>query len=315
MVTETSEVFLPSNTKAVAYLRLAALLSGFITIGFSVVMLVLKVVDIYIVAACTTGSLLICFHLVRKPGKSLTLPQKIIGLSSSSTIAIFGIMHISINSQIDLYAITIFCLVVSIFLLSVKIPHRHHFSNLLAFVATLLSAYNFFNATYSILLLNVGISAIHDQLAISILLLLFSQTILLCKPDRGFLGMMTTNTTSSKVSLRFFFYFILIGPLTSFCILLGLKFQFFSNAMVIPLLVTLLTAFSIIMNWLNAKFLYKLELEKYLITEILRVNNIDLEVHSKDLKTQIAELEKEKKDIKDSVDYRNRLKDIISDQG
>ena len=85
--------------------------------------------------------------------------------------------------------------------------------------------------------------------------------------------------------------------------------------MVIPLLVTLLTAFSIIMNWLNAKLLYKLELEKYLITEVLRVNNIDLEVHSKDLKTQIAELEKEKKDIKDSVDYRNRLKDIISDQG
>ena len=315
MAINPSEVFLPSNIKAIVNLKRISLLSGTATIFLSILLALNNTIDISIAAACVTGSLLVCFHLLRKPGKSLTIIQMIFGISISFLVALFSFFHFLNFSFKDLYAITIFCIVVSIFLLSVKVHHRHHFSHLFAFAAVMLSAYQFFQAVYSIFIGKVALNTSYDSLLIAILLLLFSQTILLCKPDRGFLGMMTTNTTSSKVSLHFLLYFIIIGPIATSLVLIGEIKGLYPNETVIPLLVTILTVTSITMNWLNAKFLYKLELEKYLITEVLRVNNIHLETKSEDLKTQIAFLEREKEEMRDKYDTRNKLRDIISSQG
>lgn len=315
MTQNISEVFLPSNLHAIKNLKLLSLLSGFLTIILSALLAYFNLIDLYIALACVSGSALICFHLLRKPGKILTLPQKIAGLIVSTLICGFASGHVINSSFKDLYSLPLFCLVVSIFLLSVKLPHRHHFSHLFAFAGVMISSFFFFLDVYIFFSEKLTLSSFYPEFSISLLLLLFSQTILFCKPDRGFLGMMTINTTSSKVALRFIFYFICIGPLLSLLVLLGEYGQIYSQETILPLLVILLTGTSIIMTWLNAKFLYKLELEKYLITEILRVNNVHLETSSDDLKTQIAKLELENKEITDKFDHRNRLKDIISARG
>jgi predicted membrane protein len=144
----------------------------------------------------------------------------------------------------------------------------------------------------------------------SAIFVLLCISILLRWPDRGFVGIFTTDSISSKFSLRLLFINLIVTFIIGIIILIGMKKETYSAFEVIAVLIISFMLLSSVFAWINLKLLYRYELERFIMKEELRVHNITVNLDTEDLTDKMVELEDKNKEIADKLSSRNRLMDI-----
>jgi hypothetical protein len=192
-----------------------------------------------------------------------------------------------------------------------KLSYRFHIVQLLIFIVTVFHTTILLSFIYRIFLGAASPHIIYIPLNLTLLFSLLCNAILLRWPNRGFLGIFTTDALSSTLSLRMLFVSVISAPLLGLTGLLWSQWQGYYSYETVVIVVILLMIFLAIFAWLNVKLLYKFELEHYLMKEALRVNNIDLELGQEDLSTKITSLEQTKKQYEEKLDNRTSLTNIV----
>lgn len=335
------DIYLPSNNGAIKLIWTAACVS--VVISFIAGVLILfgwiantlgitffdpSIVNLPIGVGIIAGCLsMIAFFQIKTNLSRPYSPMVIFGLCGSIVVILIGLMTlynslilriITSVSPISISYITSFTFVfmgLSTLFAFIKIHHRFHYLQIFALIAISLNTYIFLNSLYRIFFSNLNItSGVTNSLIISTVLIIFCQASLLAKPSRGFFGLFTMNSLSSKLALRSLFYIIFAPPLLGGAVIMGQQLKFFDVNGTIPLLAISLTFMYIIITWLNAKFLYHLEQETYLMKEALRVNSISLELSAEDLTKKLDETEKSRKDVEDKFNNSLSLSDLVGDK-
>lgn len=149
----------------------------------------------------------------------------------------------------------------------------------------------------------------------SLTFLFVSLSILLAKANRGFMAVFTADTVSSVLASRFLVVIMMILPLLGYIYLFGLNAHFYDQYSGMALAITALVLVSIVAVWMNISNVYKLELERFVIREELRVRNIKLTINSEDLTGRVKELEEDKKEVVDKLTHQDTLKDVVEGLG
>lgn len=308
-----SNIRIPANEGEVKIIQKISDLSGFISAITALALFLLWGMNVFLFV----GVISACLFLLIQKKKYRTLPlskvQKMPSVIMSLFIILFGVLSIQSSQSNFFYGFALCFFGVSMVLRFTRLIHRHHFSQLILFFTILLIALSFYKFVYVAIstqsLITQANSLIHSALFI-----ICCQSLLLSKPDRGFLGMLTLDSPSSRLALRFLVYLIVVPPVMSFTLLVAGYLKLFDKELTIPLLIIFLNLMSLTVNWLNMKLLYKFERERYLIGEALRVNNIQLEIESEDLNVRVSKLQKEKDDVIRKVNNSQSLQEIVSSQ-
>ncbi len=313
VVYPASNINVPANTGAVTLIRRISDVSGVLSAGAAFVMFLFGLIHLFIFAGVISSALFLLIQKKKYSTIQLSNVRKIISVVLLVLIILFGVLSI-LSSQSNFYYGVALCVFgITMILLYTKLVHRHFFSQLILFFTILLVALTFYESVYAVIT-KQDLHTKVNQLMISALFIISCQSLLLSKPDRGFLGMLTIDSPSSRLSLRFLIYLIVVPPVMSFALLTAGYMKLFDKELTIPLLIIFLNLMSLTVNWLNTKLLYKFELERYLIGEALRVNNIELEIKSEDLNIKVNELQREKDDVTQKVNNSQSLSEIVSGQ-
>jgi hypothetical protein len=198
----------------------------------------------------------------------------------------------------------------ALFATILRIPHRYHFRQLAVSLVLSISLFGFLDNMYHFIVtgsITGGIATLLD----SLLFFILSLSIIFMKPDRGFIGLFTTESRSSQLARMSFYYFITMPPLLGFLLLFGENLSILTPSGRLALLVVLVMLISIFVTWLNVRFLYRSEVEHFLMKEALRINNISLEMSATDLSSKVNELEKAKTEVTKKFDNQQSLVDIM----
>lgn len=337
----THNIYLPSNNGAIkkiikiAYLSCAAsliigtlmLFGGVITIlGYS--SLDVSIVNVPISLGIIIGSLsqLVLPHIEAKSSAPF-LVGKMLSVMGSLILVLIGVLLLG-NTLLPKLAIPFFPSSVgivqgltfiltglSLFFGHLKITHRFHFVQAFALIVIFFNSYTLLVSLYSIFVPVYSLTnSTINSFVISLVMIIFSLQFLLAKPARGFCGLFTMDSLSSKLALRSLFYIILAPPILGGIVILTQRLKLFDSTAAIPLMAIVLIFLFIVIAWLNGKSLYHLEQESYLMREALRVNSISLELSAEDLTKQLADTEKSKKDAEDKFSNSLSLSDLVGDQ-
>jgi len=309
-----SNIRIPTNTGGVVIIQRISDMSGAISAMMALALFLFWGMNVFLFAGVISTCLFLLFQKKRHNALQLSNARKILSVVILLFIILFGILSIlsSPNNFYSGFALCVFG--VSMILIFTKLIHRYHFSQLILFFTILLIALSFYKSVY-VVISTQSLLTQTNSLILSALFIICCQALLLSKPDRGFLGMLTIDSPSSRLSLRFLVYLIVVPPVMSFSLLTAGYMKLFDKEMTIPLLAIFLNLMSLTVNWLNMKLLYKFERERYLIGEALRVNNIQLEIKSEDLNIRVNELQKEKDEVTSKVNNSQSLQEIVSSKG
>lgn len=313
VVYPASNINVPPNTGAVTLIRRISDVSGVLSAGASFVLFLFGLIHLFIFAGVISLALFLLIQKKKYSTIQLSNVRKIISVVLLVLIILFGVLSILNSPSNFYYGVTLCVFGMTMMLLYTKLVHRHFFNQLILFFTILLVALTFYESVYAVIT-KQDLHTKVNQLMISALFIISCQSLLLSKPDRGFLGMLTIDSPSSRLSLRFLIYLIVVPPVMSFALLTAGYMKLFDKELTIPLLIIFLNLMSLTVNWLNTKLLYKFERERYLIGEALRVNNIQLEIKSEDLNIRVNELQREKDDVTRKVNNSESLSEIVSGQ-
>lgn len=203
----------------------------------------------------------------------------------------------------------------SYFIAKTKLLHRFHTAQLLAFVAAIFYTTIMLSLVYRTF---TGISNphfFHLAPSLTVAFTILGNAILLHWPNRGFVGMFTTSTTSSALSLRILLISVASVPALGLVGLLWGQSQSYYPYEIVTVVTVLLMVFLAIFAWINVKALYGFEMEHFLMKEALRVNNISLTLDKEDSSAKITGLEKTKKQYEDKLSNQSSLSDIVERSG
>lgn len=322
-------IHLPIHRRSDAIMQIIALTGGILAFGSGVLILI--------------GALLQLPLLIHIFGKNLVnVPAAMAILVSSAAIVLYkikkdlplflsGILLFIIGGlwilktifpQINMFLIFpttnvqigIFFLLFggSAILSTLKIPHRFHVAQAILFPALLFSAFELINDSYQFILSGKIPHGLHQTTILgSLVFLLLCQSLMLIKPNRGFITLFNTETTSSLLARLTLMYFISVPPVLGLAVLIGGKLGFFTVNEKIAVLVVSMTAVSMMITWINVKLLYPAEVQYYLTKEAFRVNNLTLKLDTEDLSTKVNQLEKTKQEITGKLDHQHKLLDAV----
>lgn len=313
VVYPASNINVPANTGAVTLIRRISDVSGVLSAGASFVLFLFGLIHLFIFAGVISLALFLLIQKKKYSTIQISNVRKIISVVLLVLIVLFGALSILSSLSNFYYGVALCVFGMTMMLLYTKLVHRHFFNQLILFFTILLVALTFYESVYAVIT-KQDLHTKVNQLMISALFIISCQSLLLSKPDRGFLGMLTIDSPSSRLSLRFLIYLIVVPPVMSFALLTAGYMKLFDKELTIPLLIIFLNLMSLTVNWLNTKLLYKFERERYLIGEALRVNNIQLEIKSEDLNIRVNELQREKDDVTRKVNNSESLSEIVSGQ-
>ncbi len=266
------------------------------------------------VIALAGCSLTIFFYNSTK--KTLLIFLSFINLGIGLVTVLIYFFHplsfLAIASAMNLRAGLIFVLLGYSLLISIsRMHHRFHYSQLILFIALFLGLFGFLDSLYQLISTGQFISGGENSLVGSMLFFILCQSFLLAKSNRGFLGLFTTDTNSSKLARFSLIYYAILPSTLGILFLIEEKIGFLSSNGRLAFLILTLMLISVIITWINIKVLYPSEVENYLTKEALRINNITLELDTKDLSSKMDEVEKSKKDLADKLNNRDTLFDYI----
>lgn len=189
--------------------------------------------------------------------------------------------------------------------------HRFHYLQLILFIALFLGLFGFLESVYLLISTGQFISIEENSLAGSILLFTLTQSFLLAKTNRGFLGLFTTDTNSSQLARFSLIYYAILPPMLGILLLVEEKVGFLNSYGRLAFLILSQMLISVIITWINIKLLYPSEVENYLTKEALRINSVTLALDAKELSSKIDEVEKTKKALADKLNNRDSLIDYV----
>lgn len=196
-----------------------------------------------------------------------------------------------------------------------KLPHRFHVAQSILFFLCLtvstVALYNGFRLLYPSLGSTVSLGVFLSSLAYAFLCL----SLYLSKGDRGFVGMFTTDSLSSQLARRSLISFVISMIVISSLIYFAQKSGRLDAQLGIVLFLVLIIFLLIGIIWGNVKSLYASEVERFLMQEALRVNNISLEQHSNKLSSKVVELENAKKEVASKLTYQQTVSEIMNQKG
>lgn len=203
----------------------------------------------------------------------------------------------------------------SYFFARLKMLHRFHAAQLMAFAATVFYTTVLLSLIYRTF---TGIPSPHIiRLApsLTVLFTILCNAILLHWPHRGFVGMFTTSTTSSTLSLRILLISVASVPVIGLVGLVWGQSQSYYPYEIVIVVAILMMVFLAVFAWMNVKALYGFEMEHFLMKEALRVNNIGLAIDKEDSTAKITSLEKAKKQYEDKLKNQSSLSEIVESSG
>lgn len=324
----TESIHLPSHLPSVKITRRISLIGGFIIIlsSFSIFFGWLLKIDFLfflfgnklvnlpaIIALLACG---ITIFIYNSAHRILLLFLCIITLCIGLMTVLSYFFHLfsffSLFSAINLRAGIIFVLLgYSQLINSSSTRHRFHYSQLILFIALFLGLFGLLESVYLLISTGEFLSFEENSLFGSILLFILTQSFLLAKTNRGFLGLFTTNTNSSQLARFSLIYYAILPPILGIFFLLEEKVGFLNSNGRLAVLILAQMLISVIITWINIKMLYPSDVENYLTKEALRINSMTLELDAKDLSSKINEVEKTKKALADKLNNRETLIEYV----
>ncbi len=192
-----------------------------------------------------------------------------------------------------------------------KLPYRFHIVQLLVFIVTIFSTTILTSFIYRFFLNAPVPHIIYLPLNLTLLFSLLCNALLLRWPNRGFVGIFTTDSTSSMLSLRLLLISVISAPLLGLIGLFWAQNQTYYSYETVVVVAILLMIFLAIFAWVNVKLLYSFELEHFLMKEALRIHNIDLATEQENLSTKIANLEQTKEQYAEKLSNQTKLTDLV----
>jgi uncharacterized membrane protein YhdT len=191
-----------------------------------------------------------------------------------------------------------------------KAIHRFHFVHLCVLVLLSLSTIVILGFLYR-QIVSPHFYAINMPLGLAIVLFMSCVEFSLRWPARGFIGLFTTDSSSGTFAMRMLLTTVVMVSVVGLVTLLGVEQGIYSihEAMAVGavLLIILFTA----ITWINTKLLYKMELERFIFREELRIHNIDLKLGNKELAEKMKGLEQANREFSIKLNERNKYFEAI----
>ena len=267
------------------------------------------------ISVTTTLGLLLCSAIIileEKISEKDYLRQKT-KMSMGTLSAALGLIVIALGvSQIQIemgIGISLIALGAATVFARIKTNHHYHIVHILILVALSLNSMAMLNHAYKIFF-PISLKVPTVPLNIAILFFLLCAAFSLRWPGRGFIGIFTTDTGSSMFAIRLLVVSVVSTSILGFIVLLGTKLGLYEDHEEVAIFAILLIILSTILSWLNSKLVYKMELERFLLREQLRIHNIDLTLGNEDLTTKMRGLEKRNEEFADKLDNREKLQDF-----
>ena len=191
-----------------------------------------------------------------------------------------------------------------------KLLHIYHTVHFLIFVVLIVSSTILLRYAYG-LIFPLNSSFINMPVNSAILFFLLCASSALRWPARGFIGMFTTDTLSSMFALRLLIISVITTTILGFLSLLGVLLGIYNKHEAVAVFAMSQIALSTILAWLNAKLIYKLELERFLILEELKIHSIDLQMGNEELTVKMKGLDKTNKEYLDKLNNQEKFGDVI----
>jgi hypothetical protein len=192
-----------------------------------------------------------------------------------------------------------------------KASMRFHFVQLFSFTILIINFMAILGYLY-LLLSPVAINVPYTPLALATTFVLLCFAILLRWPARGLIGMFTTDSISSMYALGLLIINILITFILGFLSLVGVRLGIYASYEATAVLIVLLIVCTIVFVWVNIRLLYRLELERFVMKEELRVHNIDLRLGNEDLVGKMTQLQEKNKEYADKLSNQEKYQDVTS---
>ena len=199
----------------------------------------------------------------------------------------------------------------SIIVSNSQVPHRYHFSQILVISILVFTTFKLIDTIYRLALFYSPTAQMVEFFCLSAILIIYSQSILFTKPDRGFLGIFTSDSPSGVFAQRLLFYIIFLPSFEGLIIILGNLVKLYDIYTMMSITVVTFMFTYIGIAWINAKSLYRSEQERLVMREALRINNIHLELSKENLSNKVVELQKEKEQVSSKINNMESLKDIV----
>jgi len=191
-----------------------------------------------------------------------------------------------------------------------KIIHRFHIVQLLMMMVVVVSEIVILGFLYQFFSTGTVTHILVIPINTSIFFAFLCHAWLLKWPNRGFVGMFTTDTLTTKFSLRILVSEALLIPMIGLiCLVIG-QSSFYSPSEIVALVVIVMIVMIGVFSWLNVKLLYKYDMEYFLMKESLRINNITIKMTSEEMVGKMLELEKTKGEYANKLNYQDNFRDV-----
>jgi hypothetical protein len=315
-----SKIHLPENKIVVGRLQKLSLLAAISVVIIAAVMLLISsnlwlviIAFILIAVASLVEIKLNIFSNTEKLSKFQRSFFLLVSVFCSGLVFLIGIIQIFNNSVAEGNGVgiglSLILISIAFGLVRIKNTNRFYFINLLVLIVLTINSVAFLGNFYQIFS-PAKLHLTYMSFSFSAIFVLLCISILLRWPDRGFVGIFTTDSISSKFSLRLLFINLTVTFVMGIIILIGMKNESFSTFEVLAVLIILFMVLSSILAWINLKLLYRYELERFIMKEELRVHNITVNLNNEDLTGKMTELEGRNKEIADKLSSRSKLMDI-----
>jgi hypothetical protein len=235
-----------------------------------------------------------------------------------SLLALFaGIVFISgfalsYTRQIDLnIGLSFFLVGLGMLLPRLKFLGRFHLAQLLAFVVLILNSMVILESLY-LQSLPVKVIIPYTPLGLAVMFVLLCSAILLRWPARGLMSMFTTDSVSSAYAFGLLIANITVIFIIGYIISVLLRMGIFASYEAIAVLAMILIFLTISFSWINVRLLYRLELERFVMKEELRIHNINLQLGNEDLVNKMTKLQEANQEYSDKLNNREKYKDVIA---
>jgi hypothetical protein len=309
-----SKIHLPENkfvVKTLQNISLICVVMGLIfsTIGFiypsilSISIIGLLFLSFTVFAETKLNQLTIAPNSSKRQKKLLSM------LSIISSLGGFIVGILLVYSEFIVVGVCFTVISFSLFLAKIKFSSRYYVLDLMLFLVLISSVFFSLENVYVFLSSAKPILSLMP-LYTSFSLAFLSLSVLFIWPDRGFMDVFTADAVSNKYSLRILFISVFISCVSGALIILGIEQGAYSPFEAIGIFAVVYIVLSVILIWINLRFLYTSELERFLMKEELRVHNISVNLSNEDLINKMVELEGDKNEYAKKLSYQKKVMDI-----
>jgi len=198
----------------------------------------------------------------------------------------------------------------ALFLPRLKFLGRFHMAQLFAFVIFIINSMVILESLY-LRSLSVKVVIPYAPLILVVTFAVLCLAIILKWPARGFMGMFTTDSISSTYAFESLLVNVTTIFIVGYIVSVLLRTGMLVSYEAIAVLAMLLIVFTVIFAWINIRLLYRLELERFVMKEELRVHNITLQLGNEDLVSKSKELQEKNNGCVDKLENREKYMNAI----